>query len=136
MVNRLSHARFEHKSLKTTFKKILNSESQHIIELVLCFIKKTMFEHSPQKCFTFKDPTRVLLIQCQKCPSIVTDTAKSILNPPKLALAAKTVLSDELQLSIQTFLLIWTTWLLESFAIVTVKRNVNHVCSPPVCLRP
>jgi len=132
VMDRLSHSRFEHKSLKTTLEKILNSESQNIIELVLCFIKQTMLEHSPQKSFTLKDPTRILLIQGQKGSSIVTDTAKSVLNPPQLSLAAKTILSDELQLGIQTLLLVWTTGLLEGFAIVSVKGNVNHVCSAPV----
>jgi hypothetical protein len=47
MMDRLSHARFEHKSLKTALKKVLNSKSQNIIELVLSFIKKTMLKHSP-----------------------------------------------------------------------------------------
>ncbi|KAI5416755.1 hypothetical protein KIW84_041683, partial [Lathyrus oleraceus] len=108
-MNGLSHARFENKCLKAALEKVLHSKSQNIIELVLSFIKKTITKHSPQKCFTLKDPTRILLIQRQQIPRIVTDTAESVLNPPELPFAAKTVLSDELQLSIQSLLLVWTT---------------------------
>nr|AFK49357.1 unknown [Medicago truncatula] len=80
-------------------------------------------------CFcesTLKDTTRILLIQGQQTPCIVTDTAQSVLNPPKLPLAPKTVLSNQFQLSIQSLLLVWTTRLLECFPIVPVESNFNH----------
>jgi len=140
MMNGLSHTRFEYKCLKPAFKKILNSESQDIIEFVLSFIKKTMLKHSSQQRFTLKDTTRIFLIKGQQIPCIVTDTAQSILNPPKLPLAPKTVLSYQLQLSIQTFLLVWTTRFLECFPIYecsirsksTINSTIFHVTTKSI----
>jgi hypothetical protein len=69
------HARLEHKSLKASLQEILDGESQHIIKLVLTFIKKAVAVHSPQKSLSFKDTPSVLLIQCEKHTGIVADTA-------------------------------------------------------------
>lgn len=38
MVNGFGHTSFEDECLKTTFKKVLNSEGKNIIELVLALI--------------------------------------------------------------------------------------------------
>ncbi|MFS8018190.1 hypothetical protein Hanom_Chr15g01389221 [Helianthus anomalus] len=116
-MNRLSHTSFEHKGLKTAFKKVLDSKGQHVIELVLALIKQTISVHSPHKGFTLKDPTRVLLLKGQKHSCSITDTAQGILHPPELTLASKTVFTDKLQLSVQTFLLVRTAWLLECLTI-------------------
>lgn len=117
MVNRLSHTRLEHKCLEPTLKEVLNSQSQDIIKLVLALIQQTIPIHSAQKGLTLKDTARIFLIQSEKHPCIITDAAQSILNPPQLPLASEPILSNKLQLRIQTFLLIWATWFLESLPI-------------------
>ena len=117
VVDGLGHTRFEHLGLKTPLQEVLNSQSKNIIELVLALFQKPIPVHPSQKSLTLKDTARVLLIQGKKFPGSITDTAQSILNPPQLPLAPKPVLSNKLQLSIQTFLLIRTSWLLESLSI-------------------
>ncbi|KAF1875696.1 hypothetical protein Lal_00006326 [Lupinus albus] len=117
LVPSLDSSRFEDECLKAALKKVLDGESQDIIELVLIFIKKTVTKHSSKESFTFKDTTRVLFIKCQQIPSVITDSAEGVLNPPQLPLAPKSILSHKLQLCIQTLLLVWTTWLLERFPI-------------------
>jgi hypothetical protein len=117
MVDGLGHAWLKDKCLKTALKEVLYSQGQDIIELVLTLIQKPIAVHPPEKSLTLKDTTGVLLIKGQKHPRIVTNTAQSILNPPELSLASQPILSNELQLSIQPFLLIWTAGLLKGLPI-------------------
>ena len=117
MVDRLGHAGLEDEGLEAALKKVLDSKSQHVIELVLALVQQPVLVHPPQQGLSLEDPAWVLLVEGQKIPSIVSDTAQSILNPPQLPLAPQTVLSDELQLRIQTLLLVRTSWLLESLPI-------------------
>lgn len=117
MVNRLCHTRLENKCLQTALKEVLNSQCQDIIKLVLTLIQKPVAVHPTEKSLTLKDTAGVLLIEGQKHPSIVTDTAQCILNSPQLPLAMKSILTNEFQLSIQTLLLIGTTGLLECLPI-------------------
>jgi len=123
VVNGLGHARLEDKGLEAAFEKVLDGEGQHVIELVLCLVEKSVTEHSSEKCLTLEDSARVLLIQSQQIPGIVTDTAEGVLNPPQLPLAAKPVLPNQLQLGVQTLLLVWTTRLLERFPIYSITNK-------------
>lgn len=117
MVNRLGHTSLEHKCLQPTLKKALNSQCQDIIKLVLVLFQQTIPIHSSQKGLTLKDSAGIFLIQSEKHSSIITDAAQSILNPPQLPLASEPIFPYKLQLSIQTLLLIWSTWFLESLPI-------------------
>ena len=117
VVNGLCHTGFEHKSLKAALKEVLHGQCQDIIKLILTLIQKPIPVHTAKKCFTLKDPTRVLLIKGQKHPSIITDSAQNILNPPQLSFAPEPILSHQLQLSIQPLLLVWTAGLLKSLPI-------------------
>ena len=62
VMNGLGHARLEHKSLEASLQKVLHGESQHVIELALAFIKKTISVHASQKSLSLEDSTSVLLI--------------------------------------------------------------------------
>lgn len=121
MVDRLGHTSLENLRLESALEKAFHCKGQHIIQLVLVLLQQAIPVHPPQQSLSLKDPTGILLIEGQKHPSIVTDTAQSILNPPELPLAPETVLSHKLQLSIQTLLLIRTAWLLKSLAIYKIK---------------
>lgn len=113
----LSHSRLEDQSLQTPLQKVLHGESQHIIELVLPFLEKSIPIHPAKKGFPLKNSTRVLLIEREKFSGRITDTAQGILDPPELSLAPKPILAHQLQLGIQPLFLIGTTGLLEGFPI-------------------
>lgn len=117
MVNGLGHTRLEHQGLKTALKKVLDSKGQHVIELVLALVQQPVPVHPPQQGFTLENPTWVLLIQCQKHPRIVTNATECILHPPELPLAPQPILTNELQLRVQTLLLVGTSGLLKGFPI-------------------
>ena len=123
MMDGLCHAILEDNGLKATLKEVLNSERKNVIKFVLALTEETVAVHAAQECLTLKDTAGVLLIKCEQVPCSITDPAQSILDPPQLTLAPQPVLTDELQLSIKTLLLIRTPWLLECLTIC--KRNVS-----------
>ena len=123
MVDGLGHAILEDDGLEAALEEVLNSEGKHVIQLVLTLTKETIAVHAAEECLTLKDTAGVLLIKCEQVPCSITDPAQSILDPPQLTLAPQPVLTDELQLSIKTLLLIRTPWLLECLTIC--KRNVS-----------
>jgi hypothetical protein len=122
MVDGLSHTSLENKSLEAALEKVFHGESQHIIELVLALFQKPIPIHPPQKRLTLKSMALVLLVKGEKHCGSITNATKSILNPPEFPLSTEPILSDKLQLGIQTFLLIRTPWLLKIFPIYTKKR--------------
>lgn len=117
MVDGFCHASLEDECLKAAFKKVFHSEGQHIIKLVLALIQQTISVHPPHKGLTLENPAWVFLLEGQKHSCCITDAAESILHPPELPFASKTILTYEFQFSIQSFLFIRTTGLLESLSI-------------------
>lgn len=100
MMNGLRHPRLEHKRLEAALEEVLHSESQNIIELVLSLVKEPVPVHPSEEGLSFKDPPRILLIQCQKLPGRIPDPAQSKLDPPQLPLASEPILTHELQLGV------------------------------------
>lgn len=117
MMDWLGHPWLEHESLETALKKVLHSQGQHIIKFVLTLIQKSIPIHPPEKGFTLKNTSWVFFIKGEKHSCCITNAAQCILNPPKLSLTTEPILSNKLQLSIQTLLLIGTSWFLEGFPI-------------------
>lgn len=142
MVNRLGHARLEHQSLKASLKKVLHSQRQNIIELVLTLIQKPISVHSSKKGLSLKNSTRVLLIEGEKHPCIVSDAAQYVLNPPQLSFTSETVFSHQLQLSIETLLFIRTPRFLKCLTICNfygsnpVSTRSMDQTSPQSCKKP
>ena len=126
VVNGLGHSRLEDEGLQAALEEVLDREGENIIELVLALVKEPMAVHPAKKRLTLKDPTRVLLIEREKLPRGVPDAAQGILHAPKLSLAAEPVLAYELQLSVETLLLVRTPWLLESLPICNNARVLDH----------
>lgn len=123
MMDRLGHSSLEHKGLQATFKKVLHGEGQHIIKLVLALIQQAVPIHPTKKGLAFKDSAGILLIEGEKIPSIVSDATQRVLHPPQLPLAPEPILSNKLQLCIQSLLLIRPTRLLEC---LTIYIKIDH----------
>ena len=121
MVDGLGHAILEDDGLEAALEEVLNSEGKHVIQLVLTLTKETIAVHAAEECLTLKDTARVLLIQGEQLPGCISDTAQGILHTPQLTLAPQAILTNQLQLSIKTFLLIRTPWLLECLTICKKK---------------
>jgi hypothetical protein len=125
MVDGLGHASLEDKSLKAPCKEVLSSEGKDVIKLVLTLSKQPIAVHAAEQRLTLKDTAGVLLVKCEQVPCSVTDPAQSILDPPQLTLAPQPILTDELQFSIKTLLLIRTPWLLECLTICKRSDSIS-----------
>ena len=100
MVDGLGHAILEDNGLEAALEEVLNSKGKHVIELVLSLTKETISVHAAEERLTLKDTAWVLLIQSEKLPGCISDTAQGILHAPQLTLAAQAILTNQLQLSI------------------------------------
>lgn len=117
MVDGLGHAGLENKGLEAALEKVLDGEGEDVIKLVLCLIEETVTEHPSEQRLSLEDPARVLLVEGKEIPRVVADAAERVLHPPQLSLAPKPVLTNQLQLRVETLLLVRTTRLLECLPI-------------------
>ena len=117
MVDGLGHAGLENKGLEAALEKVLDGEGEDVIKLVLCLIEETVTEHPSEQRLSLEDPARVLLVEGEEVPRVVADAAERVLHPPQLSLAPKPVLTNQLQLRVETLLLVRTTRLLECLPI-------------------
>lgn len=117
VVNGLGHPGFEDERLKAALEEILDGEGEDVIELVLSLVEESVAEHSAEKSLALEDPARVLLVEGEEVPRVVADAAERVLHPPQLSLAPKPVLTNQLQLRVETLLLVRTTRLLECLPI-------------------
>jgi hypothetical protein len=133
MVNGFGHASLEDKCLKAPCKEVLSSKGKDIIKLVLTLSEQPIAVHATEKRLTLKDTAGVLLIKGEQVPCSITDPAQCILDPPELTLAPQPILTDQLQFSVKTLLLIRTPWFLECFTIcikkpftVNITRDIHE----------
>merc|ERR1719199_2195308 len=68
----------------------------------------------------------VLGVEGEEGTGGLTELGEGVLDAPDLALAAEAVLSDELELGIEAFLLVRTTGRLEGLAVVSVHGVGRH----------
>ena len=128
MVDGLGHAGLEDEGLEAALEEVLDSECEDVIEFVLCLVEETVTKHAAEESLALKDPARVLLVESEEVTRVVADTAEGVLHPPELPLAPQSVLSHQLQLRVQTLLLVRTTRLLERLSICHTKHKRDQLC--------
>lgn len=117
VVDRLGKPLLVDLGLEAAFQELLGGKLENEIEFELIVSQESVATHSAEEGGTFEDALGILGIQSQKSSGSLSQLGEGVLNTPDFALAAETVLSDELELSIKTFLLVRTTWCLECLAV-------------------
>merc|ERR550532_2689841 len=120
MMDALGQPELEHLGLETTFHEILNTKTQHVIELHLAFIEYSNTYKTTQKSVTLEETLRVLLGQGE-------------LDPPYFTLVSQTILSDEFQLLVQTLLLKGTSG--SCVGLPAYQRDTWHLGLFGTCYR-
>ncbi len=126
MMNGLGHARLEYKGLQAALQEVLHRQGKHIIKLVLALVQQTIAIHTSQKSFSLENAPSVLFVQCKQHAGIVPDAAECVLHSPELPLVAESILTNQLQLRIQPFLLEGPARFLESLPVVTIEADMHH----------
>lgn len=89
-------------SLQSSLEEILDSQSQNVIQLHLVLRQNTNTHQTSDQGVTFEQTLGVLLVSGQQVTSSSSDLGQLETNSVDLSLVGETVLTGQLQLSIQT----------------------------------
>jgi len=102
VVNGLGKTELEDLGLEATLQEILNLQGQDVIQLHLVLVQDTDADQAANQSVTLEKATGVLVLQSQELTGSTTNVGKGETNAPDLALVTETVLTDELQLLVET----------------------------------
>eukprot|EP00512_Aurantiochytrium_limacinum_P014649 CAMPEP_0171574268 /NCGR_PEP_ID=MMETSP0961-20121227/5252_1 /TAXON_ID=87120 /ORGANISM="Aurantiochytrium limacinum, Strain ATCCMYA-1381" /LENGTH=186 /DNA_ID=CAMNT_0012129543 /DNA_START=36 /DNA_END=596 /DNA_ORIENTATION=- len=104
VVDALGKALLEDLGLETALKETLGGELKDEIQLLLVLGEETVANHTAEEGLTLEHTALVLLVKSQELTGGSTDLGKDELGAPDLALAAKAILTAELELLLFEFL--------------------------------
>jgi hypothetical protein len=102
VVDGLCKTELEDLGLKATLQEILDLQGQDVIELHLVLVQDTDADQAANQRVTLEEAAGVLVLQGQELTGSTTDVGQREANAPDLTLVAETVLSNELQLLVET----------------------------------
>jgi len=100
VVDGLGKAELVHAGLETALQEVLDLEGQDVIELHARLVEDTDTDETADKGVTLEKALGVLLVKSQERTSSTTDLGECELDAPHFALVAKTILANELELSV------------------------------------
>ena len=89
VMDRLGQSQLEDLSLETSFQKVLNFETQDVIEFHLFFLEDSDSDQTTEKCVTFEQSFWVLLVKSQKGTGDLTDLGDSQFYAPDFSLVSE-----------------------------------------------
>ena len=90
--------------LESLVEEFVDSETQHVIELELFVGEETVSVHSIEEGSTFEKSSGVLFLKSQQLTGGLSEVGEEEMDSPDLTLVLETVLTDELQFVIDSFL--------------------------------
>ena len=91
--------------LESTIEKLIQSQTQNVIELEFFVGEKTISMHSSKKGSTFEKSSWIFFFKSEKFSGCLSELGQSKMYSPDLLLVLETILSNKLQLMIDSFLL-------------------------------
>jgi len=125
VVDGLGKSELEDTRLEAPLKEVVDLQAQNVIQLVLVVRKNSVPVQATEKGSTLEDALGVLLVEREKDTGRLTDLGHLKLDPPDLTLAAEAVLSEELELSVETLLLERATRGLEGLPVCRVSKHTK-----------
>jgi hypothetical protein len=103
LVDRLSlESLVENSGLESFVQKLIQSQTQYVIELELLIGQKSISVHSSEKGSSFKESSGVFLLQGQKLSGCFSEFGKSVVYSPYLFFIFQAIFTDKLQLMIDS----------------------------------
>jgi len=96
--------------LQPALQEVLNLETKNVIQLHPVIRQNTSPDKPPEEGIALKEPLGVLLLESEQLTSSGPDQGQAVLHAPDLTLVPQTVLSNELQLLVETSLLERPPW--------------------------
>ena len=91
-------------SLQSLVKEFIDSKTQDVIELELLVAEEAVSVHSVEEGSSFEESSGVFFLESEELTSSLSELGEEEMNSPDLTLVLETVLSDELQFVIDSFL--------------------------------
>merc|ERR1739847_121946 len=110
VVDRLGETELEHLGLESSLHKVLNLQTENVIELHVLLIENTDSHQSSEEGVTFEQSLWVLVLEGEQVSGGLSDLGQEKLGPPDLFLVLEANLADELQLGVESFLLVRSLW--------------------------
>ena len=117
VVDGLGEALLVDLGLQAALKELLGGKKQDGIEVELVVREESVTGHAAEEGCSLENALGVLGVEGEEGTGGLTELGEGVLDAPDLALAAEAVLSDELELGIEAFLLVRTTGRLEGLAV-------------------
>jgi len=126
VVDGLGKTTLEDEGLEATLHEVLKVEGEHIIQTLLVLVEDSITDHTAHEGLTLEDTLWVLLVLGEEHTSGGTDLGESQTHTPDLTLVLQAKLTKELELGIQTLLVIRAAWSLAHFVEIT-QLATTHV---------
>ena len=109
VVDRLRQAALEDLSLETALQEVLDLEREHVIETHASLVEHADADETTDEGVALEETLGVLVIELEEFTSSTTNLGEGETDTPDLTLVTETILASELELSIETSGLKWTT---------------------------
>ena len=96
-------------SLETFIQKFVDGQTEYVIELEFFIGEETITVHSVKKGSSLEQSTGVLFFKSEKFSGSLTEMREEEMNSPYLTLVSQTILADQLQFVVDSFLFEGTT---------------------------
>ena len=126
VVDGLGEALLEDLGLEAALEELLGGELEDEIELELLLGEEAEAAHSAEEGLSLEDPLGIVGGEGQEGTGGLTELGEGELDAPDLALAPEAVLADELELAIETLLLVGTPRRLGGLPVVAVHGVGRH----------
>jgi hypothetical protein len=121
VVHRLGEVLSDDNSLESSLEELLDGKTEDVIELSLALLEQAELADSSDEGITFEKSSGIALIESEELSSSLSELGEGELDSPHFSLVAETVLTDELQLGGESFLIEGLSGRLRSFLVVSVS---------------
>lgn len=106
MMDALGKTMLEDLSLETALEEVLDTEAEHVIELHLGLVEDADTDETTEEGIAFEQTLGLFLVESQQLTGSLSDLGQGVLDSPDFALVTEAELADELQLLVETLLLV------------------------------
>merc|ERR1739847_42194 len=110
VVDGLGETELEHLGLKSSLHEVLDFQTENVVELHVLLIENTDSHQSSKKSVTLEQSLWVLVLESEQVSGSLSDLGQEKLDPPDLFLVLEAELTDELQLGVESLLLVRSLW--------------------------
>jgi hypothetical protein len=95
--------------LETLVQELVDGKTEHVIELEFFIGEETIAVHAVEESSSFEESSGVLFLKGEQLTCSLSELGEEEMNSPDFTLVLETILADQLQFAVDTFLFEGTT---------------------------